>query len=84
MQAAAIRLVGVLAVATVALVAGASARNKARGVTADPLVTGSVQAVQQRKVAPISSEVVQRLQHGPDRRAELVGQGFTRAKKARD
>jgi len=82
----AIRLIAVLAVATLGLVAGASARNKARDLTPDPVITGSIRtsAPQHRRVAPTSSTVVQQVQHGPDRRAEIIGQGFSRVKRARD
>ena len=79
----AIRLIAVLAVATLGLVAGASARNKARDLTPDPVITGSIRTSAPQH-PPTSSTVVQQVQHGPDRRAEIIGQGFSRVKRARD
>ena len=86
MVVACLRLVAVVTVAIVALVAGASARNKMRDASAEPAYTGTIRAPspEGRRIPQASSVVVQQFQHGPDRRAELVGQGFARVTRTRD
>ena len=81
-----LRLVAIVAVATVALVAGASARNKMRDASAEPAYTGTIRAASPeiRRMTQTASVVVQHFQHDPDRSAELVGQGFVAVAKGRD
>ena len=86
MKAAVVRLVAVLAVATFGIVMGASARNKIRHASADPAVTGSITPAigASRRTAPTDSPVIPQFQHGPDRRMELIEQGFARVRKTGD
>ena len=75
----ALRLLAVVVVGTLALVAGASARNGMKGPTGSKEMVRVPEA--QRRMTPSTSPVVQRFQHGPDHRAQRVGQGHKRVAK---